>query len=223
MDKNTVESKDQMKGTPNTDFYNYDGKGVRVAFIGNSITLHSYLPSIGWNFRHGMAASSPDKDYAHVMMKMIKEKQPDAAFCVCNVAEWERVYANGDDKFPLYTQTRDFGADIIIMRFIENCPKADFDNEGFKAGLERLLAYFNPEGKAKIIISTGFWRHPGDEAIIEYANERNLPLVLLGDLGELDEMKAIGLFEHRGVANHPGDLGMENIAKRLYEKVEPLI
>lgn len=223
MDKNTVESKDQMKGTPNTDFYNYDGKGVRVAFIGNSITLHSYLPSIGWNFRHGMAASSPDKDYVHVMMKMIKDKQPDAAFCVCNVAEWERVYANGDDKFPLYTQTRDFGADIIIMRFIENCPKADFDNEGFKAGLERLLAYFNPEGKAKIIISTGFWRHPGDEAIIEYANERNLPLVLLGDLGELDEMKAIGLFEHRGVANHPGDLGMENIAKRLYEKVEPLI
>ena len=154
---------------------------------------------------------------------MIKEKQPDAAFCVCNVAEWERVYANGDDKFPLYTQTREFGADIIIMRFIENCPKADFDSEGFKAGLERLLAYFNPERKAKFIISTGFWRHPGDDAIIEYANERDLPLVLLGDLGELDEMKAIGLFEHRGVANHPGDLGMENIAKRLYEKVEPLI
>ena len=223
MDKNTVNSKDQLKGTPNTDFYNYDGKGVRVAFIGNSITLHGVLDSIGWHWRHGMAASSADRDYVHVMMDKIREKDAGAAFCVCNVAEWERVYANGDEKFDLYTQTRDFGADVIVMRFIENCPKTDFDGEGFKSGLHRLLNYFNPEGKAKIVISTGFWRHPGDEFIVEYAKEQNLPLVELGDLGEQDEMKAIGLFEHRGVANHPGDLGMKMIAERLFAEVEKLI
>ncbi len=47
MKKNTVASKDQMRGTANTDFYNYEGKGIRVLFVGNSITLHGVLPSIG--------------------------------------------------------------------------------------------------------------------------------------------------------------------------------
>lgn len=44
--------------------------------------------------------------------------------------------------------------------------------------------------------TTGFWNHPGDRMIREYAKENNLPCVELGDLGELDEMKAIGLFTH---------------------------
>ena len=55
-----------------------------------------------------------------------------------------------------------------------------------------------------------------DKYIIELAKEKNLPCVVLGDLGEKDEMKAIGLFEHVGVSIHPGDLGMKNIAERIF-------
>lgn len=72
-------------------------------------------------------------------------------------------------------------------------------------------------------MTTGFWYHPGDNKIIEYSKENSLPCVVLGDLGEQEEMKAIGLFEHGGFANHPGDLVMKNIAERIFEEIKKIL
>ena len=53
------------------------------------------------------------------------------------------------------------------------------------------------------------------------AQKNNCALVELGDLGEKDEMKATGLFWHKGVAEHPGDKGMKAIAERIFKKIKP--
>lgn len=223
IDKNTVKSKNQLKDSKFVRFVNSGGKGKRIMFVGNSITLHGILPSIGWHHEWGMAASKMENDYVHILMAKINEIVSDSQYCICQVAEWESQYINGESRHYLFESARDFEADVIIVRFVENCDWNGFDEEAFKKQYDLLLGYLNKSQKARVILSTGFWRHPADDAIIQYARENNLPCVELGDLGELDEMKAIGLFEHDGVANHPGDMGMKNIADRIFNELEKFL
>ena len=217
MAKNTVSACGQLSPS---DFIKFDfpnNNGIRVMFVGNSITLHGIRPEIGWYHEWGMAASAKDKDYVHLLETNIKQIDPNATFCICQVAEWERCYKEGSTLLSQYEVARDFGADIIIIRCIENCPKDDLSPEIFKNQFDSLVNYLDKEKKAKILVTTAFWHHPLDDALREYASERGLPCIELGDLGEEDTMKALGLFEHDGVANHPGDLGMQRIAERITE------
>lgn len=216
--ENTVKAENQLKKDEFVLLKQEDSKkkGLKVLFVGNSMTLHGVNKDIGWNHHWGMAASAEEKDYVHVTMKKIRQHDEHAVFCICQVAEWERRYKEGTEVLDYYENARLFDADIIIMRFIENCPSEAFDSQVFQERYKELLGYLNPTGRAKIVITTGFWRHVGDEAICEFAEKNGFPLVELGDLGEQEEMMAFGLFEHKGVAAHPGDLGMEHMADRIY-------
>ena len=216
MDKNTVSAKDQLKESNCVRFHHMGGDGTRVMLVGNSITLHGIKHEIGWHNEWGMAASAEEKDYVHLLERTVLEKDPAAAFCVCQASAWEVEYRHGSDVLPLYYgEARRFAPDVIVFRCIENCPRQDFDETTFLTELDKLLAYLNADGHAHIIITTGFWQHPGNDALRAYAAERGYPMVELSDLGEIDEMKALGLFEHEGVANHPGDAGMQTIADRI--------
>lgn len=215
MDKNTVDATVQLKDSAAVRFFNPEGRGKRVMFMGNSMTLHGIKEDIGWHGEWGMAASCPEKDYVHCMMRSIEEATADPAFCICQVSVWENHYKDGKEYLPRYENAMAFAPDILVMRYIENCPKADFDPAVFKAESTLLIGKLCKEG-TQVILTTGFWRHPGDDAIRELGKEMQVPVVELGDLGERDDMKAIGLFDHKGVANHPGDLGMQTMSDRIF-------
>ena len=215
IEKNTVPSENQLKKDFRVSFENENGNGKRVLFVGNSITRHAPSAEIGWHGDWGMAASVREKDYVHIIIKEVQKTDPDAAFCICQAADWEREYNSGNAHLQ-FENARNFGADVIIMRIIENCPRNDFDNEDFYREYIRFIDYLNPKRTDNIILTTGFWHYEvRDAQVRKVARDKGYKLVELGDLGELDEMKAIGLFEHEGVANHPGDKGMETIAKRI--------
>ena len=212
MKKNTVTAVNQLGGRALISYINPEGKGRRVLFVGNSITLHAPKEDIGWSYNWGMAASAEEKDYVHLVAKAIGG---DAAFCVCQAANWERGYKDPDCLLPL-AEARDFGADVVVMRLVENCK--DYDLPAFEKAYGELVEFLSPKAKT-VVITTGFWPHPLDDAIRAYAEKAKRPLVELGDLGRQDEMKALGLFWHSGVASHPGDLGMETIARRILEQI----
>lgn len=219
IDKNTVKGEGQLKSNNYVTFFNTEGKGKRILFVGNSITRHGVLPSIGWHWDWGMAASDRSKDYVHLLAGKMSEIEPDPVCGICQVAFWECNYKTLTDYTP-WEPAHDFGADIIFLRLIENSPKKEFDPVKFKEQLHTLRQYLDPKGTAQIVIGTSFWKHVGDPVLMEYAKEQNIPLVYMGDLGEEDENKAIGLFEHDGVASHPGDLGMRRIADRFFESYQ---
>ena len=220
IEKNTVSAKGQLQKSEFVSFINKEGTGKRILFVGNSITRHGVLRSIGWNNDWGMASSSIENDYVHIVVSELEKSFEDTAFCICQVASWEREYKNGEDTLYLYEEARNFNADIIIMRCIENCAQKDFDHEIFAKQYERLIDFLNISGNADVILTTGFWKHMGDVCIDRIANERGYKFAYLGELGEDDNMKAIGLFEHNGVANHPGDIGMKAIADKILEKID---
>ena len=223
IEKNSVSATNQLKKNSYVTFIQEDGKGKKVMFVGNSITRHGISPEIGWYWDWGMAASALENDYVHLLVDKINMIEPYTSFCVCQVANWECEYKNGSEYLQAYESASDFKADVIVFRMIENCPHHDFDKDTFYREYQNLIDYLNPTGKAKIILTTGFWKHPGDDTIIRIAKEREYPYIYLGELGEDDKMKAIGIFEHTGIANHPGDLGMKHIAELIWKKIKEVI
>ena len=214
MDKNTVSSANQVRPEAVVTFINENGKGRRFLFVGNSITYHAPKADIGWSGSWGMAASSAEKDYVHVLAKKLGARYDDAAFCVCQAATFERSLGAGNADVTFFGKARDFGADVIVMRIVENCPK-DTDKAYLLEKYTELVRFLDKTGKAEKIVTSGFWKHPLDGVLAEAAKVLGAAFVDLGDLGERDDMKAVGLFAHGGVAAHPGDKGMEAIAARI--------
>lgn len=218
IEKNTVDAKMQLGNGRYVRFVNPDGKGKRILFAGNSITLHGIKPEIGWHWEWGMAASCKKNDYVHLLMEQITQHDPDAAFCIAQVSQWEVSYRDCDEVLKSYQIVRDFQADVVIMRCVENCPWDNYTDEIFIKNYEALIDCLNPKNTA-VILTTSFWPSLADGAIRQVGMERGYPVVYLGDLGEQDEMMAKGLFSHSGVAMHPNDNGMREIANRIQKEL----
>lgn len=216
IEENTVPAWNQMAGKETISFENSGGDGLKIAFVGNSITRHAPAPALGWYGDWGMAASSREKDYVHRVLEGLRRRGKTVSACICNASEWERGYADG---FPLdeFTPVRDFCPNILVMRVLENCPTDAFKPQAFERAYEALIAYLKADS---VILTTSFWKHPGDAVIQAVAKKCGYPCIYLGELGEREEMKTTGQFAHTGVAAHPGDDGMAYIARAILENIK---
>lgn len=218
--KNDVDPEDQVFFPYYFDGANKEKSDYRVMFIGNSITYHEIKPEIGWNRSCGMAASDIDHDYVHIVFNFIKKKHPNVSMCVFNASNWENDNFNDNRFVSLENTIKDYKPDLIIVRLGEN-----FSKENLRKNLDptpSFIKLFNECKKAtdKVIVTSLFWHQEVlDSAIKKATDITKVTYIDINDLGEKDENKAYGLFSHPGICGHPGDIGMQNIAKRIIEKL----
>ncbi len=201
-----------------------DADGMKILFIGNSITLHGVKEDIGWHGCWGMAASSREKDYVHQVMRMVREIVPDAEYIIAQVADWERGYWKAPTEFEFLNTAAAYDADIIVVRLGENVQPKELEAHDLTEAFCRLFDFLDPKQNKKLIVTNEFWANDLKDGCIEEAcRRRGVQMLDISHLGAQDDMMAIGLFEHRGVAIHPGDKGMLRIAEIIFEKIKEML
>lgn len=217
--ENTVPAEHQLQQTDLVNFFgDFDAK-TRILIVGNSITRHGPKPEIGWTHDHGMAASTPEKDYVHRLFAMLKESGKDVLLRVRHASAWERGFVQADCLQDFQAE-KDFQADVVIFRLGENVRQADYPF--FEKAVREFIEYICP-AQSKVIFTTTFWPNGFMERVLQaYANERGDVCVNCSFAVDEKNM-ALGLFEHKGVAAHPSDAGMEEIAKAIFNAISTLI
>ena len=221
--ENTVPAARQMMDDEHIFFLQpKDASGRRVLFVGNSITFHGYRPEIGWlRDDCGMAASDPDHDYVHLALKGLAKKSA-VAGCIAHIGDWELNFWDDAVLPDAYQEAADWRPDLVVVRLGENVRSEAMEKYPLLPHFLTMVRFFAGD-HAKVVVTDVFWPNEAKERIIaKAAAELGAPLVRLADLGTRDEMKAVGLFEHSGVAAHPGDAGMAAIAERILAKLDSL-
>ena len=197
-------------------------KANKILFLGNSITLHGPAPAIGWLGNWGMAASTKDNDYVHLVLKAIAEtagREPQSV--VANIATFERQYATFDVDSGL-KQELAFKADLVIVAMGENVPAFTTEQAkaAFKTSTTELLKKLKENSYPVIVVRSCFWPDQAKDAILKQACEEVGGIFV--DAGALGRTRRIlparNASSHMpGVAAHPGDRGMKAIADAILE------
>ncbi len=197
----------------------------KILFLGNSITLHGPAPKIGWTGNWGMAASTREKDYVHLLLDRIaKAAGGKPAVMVKNIADFERR----QNDFNLSEGLKDelaFEADLIVIAIGENAssPKTDEAKAKYGEAFANLLAELKKHGQPTLIVRSCFWADSAKDQIMKRACEdAGGVFVDNGKLGgdESNYARSERKIEHAGVAGHPGDKGMQAIADALWSAIQ---
>jgi alpha-galactosidase len=197
----------------------------KILFVGNSITKHGPKADIDWHGNWGMAATSEDKDYVHVVTKALAAKQGiTPMIMVKNVADFERNHV-GYDIAGKYADAAAFKADLVILCIGENVAalKTPEARAKYQEQVAALLKTLKSNPKAQIIVRSSFWPSEAKDGAMRLACEAvGGTFVDISTLAkdEQNYARSERPYKHAGVANHPGDRGMAAIAEAIVKAVK---
>lgn len=203
------------------DTYNY-------LAIGNSITIHDYA-DYWWNNECGMAASSPENDYFHLVTDGLKEKEGMVTSKAYSFIIWETLATDRAETLAFLDEYLSNDLDLITIQLGENAT----DLTTFESDYGYLIAYIKEKApNAAIYVIGDFWiREDRDEQKERAAKNNDVTYISLDEIKEnKDYMAGMGttvydndgsehVINHNAVANHPGDKGMEYIANKILDEI----
>lgn len=178
----------------------------KVMFVGDSLTLHGTLRG-AWDVASGMAASSPEKDFVHLVVAGI-QKTTDSPV--------EALYNNGGNgkirDMLEYLQVKRFDPDLVIIQGGENDKL-----ESLREHYPQLLDHFSCP---RIVLGDWYSKEKSDYSE-GLCRSRNLPFVSLYDIASDKRSSGWGgPYSRKDVASHPNDFGHAAIAQAVLSKVE---
>ena len=215
---------------------------LKVLIIGNSITQHTPSVPKGWIANWGMAATSREKDYVHLLNTLAVAENQDVEMHWVNISEYEMYFYDWSKVTNDYSAYVDFDADIIIATFGANIKNSanegdssyendqTFNPEKYKA----IIDHFNPGNDAKVIAGATPLTLDSTVAIIEEAAETYsyTYVDMTGITGQdytaakyAEQLQTLfGVSEiTSGVLGHPGDDGMQSMADALWISLKEMI
>lgn len=209
---------DKTHYTPST-FTQVNFRGInKVLIMGNSLTIHNSYPSLGWYQSCGMAASCEAKDFVHLLTTKIHNVNPYARIKYGRIGDFELNFWNYDTTF--FTENISFKPDLIIIQIGENIDDDKARSQGLRNHIVELVNRVKKDEHVTVCLTNDFWPNKYVSAEIEAAcRMENYLLVNIADLYADRSNTGDGFFAHPGVANHPGDKGMNIIADRIWNTI----
>lgn len=182
--------------------------------VGNSLGRHGPAPSIGWNADNGMAASSQEHDYAHLLLKKLNlATGKEHRLFITRVVDESNI---GSLPAELPKQ-----ADAIVLQIGDNY-KQKLDRAEAMRRYRALVTGLKKAYPSAAIVCASPWKCAGGDFMQEVAQAENVPFANIKPLGGKPGMDGIG-YSSWAVNWHPGDRGMEAIADTIWEKLSPQI
>ena len=195
---------------------------LKVLFLGNSITFHPRAPQLGWYGDWGMAASCQENDYVHVLISKLKANFINTSFDfrVQNVGAWELNFLFDPSNFE---QVIDYNPDILISKIGENISEEYARGNNYYVELTKFLKFY-AKSSTKVIVTGNIWPNQYKDSVQKSISfDNGWEYIDFGYLILNDKNFSYGLFEHPGVAAHPSDTGMKEIALSMYQTIQQIL
>lgn len=213
---------------------------IKILVLGNSITRHEPAEHLGWKGNWGMAATSEDKDYFHILSRYVKELYPDARLEIASGHPFEKNFYNLSNVSQAdYKSLVDLDADVIISSIGANINNSANENDtAFISGQTfnplhyiNIIDYFNVYGDMQVIpVATTLTKPENISVIKQAADSKGWDFVSCTDLNDekytavpYKDAAVFGENVSAGVLNHPGDLGMQEMADRIWMALKPIL